>query len=53
MINADGIYKDEKTGKWNVYFGGEWIYTANTYDEADYVLSLEYSTEDENYFDED
>lgn len=44
MINADGIFKDEKTGKFRVYFGGEWIYTARTYDEADYILSLEYSS---------
>lgn len=49
MINADGIFKDEKTGKFIVYFGGEWIYTATTYEEADYILSLEYSSDNEAF----
>lgn len=48
MINADGIYKDERTGKWKVYFGGEWLYTVDTYEEADDLLTECYLPDDED-----
>lgn len=32
------VLKDERTGRWAVWYNGEWYYTADTYEEADRVL---------------
>jgi len=57
MINADGVYKDKESGKFRVYHNGEWIYTADTFEEADFILSVENSTDDggfwESYYGDD
>ena len=53
MINPDGIVKDEYTGKWNVYFGGEWLFTCNTYEQADDLLRDCYCTVEDDYYGDD
>lgn len=52
MINANGVYKDDQTGKWRVYFGGEWLFTADTYEEADDLLARCYCADDEDDYEE-
>ena len=51
MINPDGIRKDPATGKWRVFFGGEWLYTCDTYEQADDLLRDCYCYHDEDEYD--
>lgn len=44
---AEGIYLNREKGTFEVWFGGEWVYTAKTFDEADSVLSDYYCNTEE------